>query len=121
MTMEHWWNDTDTRNRSTRRETCLSAALSTTNPTWNNLSSKVFLLGERMVTESGNGQYWFRKCQLQIQLDYWVGFFTHFVELHYDKLQCVLPFYTAENNRLLGLASRARKLSNCSGDRKPGG
>jgi hypothetical protein len=34
MSIKHWWDDTDSRNRSTWRETCTSATLSTTKPTW---------------------------------------------------------------------------------------
>jgi hypothetical protein len=37
-------------NRSTRRETCLSATLSTINPTWTNLGSNPGLRGERPAT-----------------------------------------------------------------------
>jgi hypothetical protein len=33
MSMEHWWSETDGGNRSTQRETCSSATLSTTNLT----------------------------------------------------------------------------------------
>jgi hypothetical protein len=33
MSEEHWWKDIDNENRSTRRKTCSSASLSTTNLT----------------------------------------------------------------------------------------
>jgi len=34
MSIEHWWIHIERGNPSTQRETCVSAALSTTNPTW---------------------------------------------------------------------------------------
>ena len=37
MRMKHWWNDTGWEKRRTRRITCRSAALSTTNLTWSGL------------------------------------------------------------------------------------
>jgi hypothetical protein len=37
-------------NRSTRRETCLSATFSTTNPTWTDPGSNPGLRGERPAT-----------------------------------------------------------------------
>jgi len=33
MNIEHWWNESDRKNGSTRRKTCLIAALFTKNPT----------------------------------------------------------------------------------------
>jgi hypothetical protein len=42
--MEQRWNDTD---RRTRRETCPSATLSTTNPTWTAVDAKPGLHGEK--------------------------------------------------------------------------
>jgi hypothetical protein len=38
MSVEHWWDDSDNEKRSTRRETCASANLSTINPALNGLT-----------------------------------------------------------------------------------
>jgi hypothetical protein len=48
--MEHQWKETDGENRSTRRKTCPSATLSTTNPTWTGPGSNPGLRGERTAT-----------------------------------------------------------------------
>jgi hypothetical protein len=42
--MEHRWKEIDGENRSTRGKTCPSATLSTTNPTWIDPGSNVFML-----------------------------------------------------------------------------
>jgi hypothetical protein len=44
---ERRWNDTDRGNRRTRRKTCPSATLSTTNPTWIDPGANPGLRGER--------------------------------------------------------------------------
>jgi hypothetical protein len=44
------WNDIDRKNQRTRRKTCPSATLSTTNPTWSDLATNPGLRGERLVT-----------------------------------------------------------------------
>jgi hypothetical protein len=46
MSMEHRWNDTDRGKLKTRRKTCPSATLSTTNPTWTDPESNLGLRGE---------------------------------------------------------------------------
>jgi hypothetical protein len=48
--MEHQWNETDREKPTTRRKTCTSATLSTTNLTWNDPGSNPGLCGERPVT-----------------------------------------------------------------------
>jgi hypothetical protein len=51
-------------NRSTGRETCPSATLSTTNPTWIDLKSNLGLRGERPAIDSlshGTALFWNRK------------------------------------------------------------
>ena len=48
--MEHRWNEIDRGSRSTRRETWLSATLSTTNPTWTDPGSNPGLRDERTAT-----------------------------------------------------------------------
>jgi hypothetical protein len=47
MNMEQWWNDIDRENRRTRRKTCPSATLSTTNPTWIDPGANPVLRGKR--------------------------------------------------------------------------
>jgi hypothetical protein len=41
MSIEHWWNEDDGRNRSNQRKTCPSATSSTKNPIQNGLRSKL--------------------------------------------------------------------------------
>jgi hypothetical protein len=48
--MEHQWNEIDRRKPTTRRKTCPSATLSTTNPTWTDPGSNSGLRGERPAT-----------------------------------------------------------------------
>jgi len=48
--MEHWLNTVTGENQNPWRETCLSATLSTTYPTWNGLESKTGLHSERPAT-----------------------------------------------------------------------
>jgi hypothetical protein len=50
MSMEWWWNDTDSQNRRTQRKTCLSANLSTTNPRWTDAGANPGLRRERPLT-----------------------------------------------------------------------
>jgi hypothetical protein len=45
--MEHQWNEIDREKPTTRRKTCPSATLSTTNPTWTDPGSNPGLSGER--------------------------------------------------------------------------
>jgi hypothetical protein len=47
---ERRWNDTDRGNRRTRRKTCPSATLPTTNPTWIDPGANPGLRGERPAT-----------------------------------------------------------------------
>jgi hypothetical protein len=47
---EWWWNYIDRENRRTRRKTCPSATLSTTNATWIDPGTNQGLRGERPVT-----------------------------------------------------------------------
>ena len=47
--MEHRWNETDRGKPTTRRKTCPSATLSTTNPTWTDPGSNPCLRGGRPV------------------------------------------------------------------------
>jgi hypothetical protein len=47
---ERRWNDIDRENRRTRRKTCPSATLSTTNPTWIEPGANPGLRGERPAT-----------------------------------------------------------------------
>jgi hypothetical protein len=47
---ERRWNDIDGENRKTRRKTCPSATLSTTNPTWIDPGANPGLRGERPAT-----------------------------------------------------------------------
>jgi len=47
---ERRWNDIDRENRRTRRKTCPSATLSTTNPTWIDPGANPGLRGERPAT-----------------------------------------------------------------------
>jgi hypothetical protein len=47
---ERWRNDMTGENRRTRRNTCPSATLSTTNPTWIDLGTNPGLRGERPAT-----------------------------------------------------------------------
>jgi hypothetical protein len=49
--LEPWWNDTDRRDRRTARKSYLGVTLSTTNPTWIDLSANPGLRCERPVTE----------------------------------------------------------------------
>ena len=51
MSVERWWNDTERGNRSTGRETCQSATLSTTDLICTVLGSNVNLRGKRPVTD----------------------------------------------------------------------
>jgi hypothetical protein len=48
--MEHQWNETDRGKPITRRKTCPSATLSTTNFTWTDPGSNPGLCGERPAT-----------------------------------------------------------------------
>jgi hypothetical protein len=48
--MEHQWNEIDREKPTTRRKTCPSATLSTTNPTWTDPGSKPGLRGVRPAT-----------------------------------------------------------------------
>jgi hypothetical protein len=48
--MEHQWNEIDRGKPTTRRKTCPSATLSTTNLTWTYLGSNPGLRGERPAT-----------------------------------------------------------------------
>jgi hypothetical protein len=48
--MEHQWNEIDRGKPTTRRKTCLSATLSTTNLTWTDPGSNPGLRGERPAT-----------------------------------------------------------------------
>jgi hypothetical protein len=48
--MEHQWNEFDRGKPTTRRKTCPSATLSTTNLTWTDLGSNPGLRGERPAT-----------------------------------------------------------------------
>ena len=46
--MEHWWNDTDMEEQKhSEIETCPSATMSSTNPTWPSLGSNAGLRGDR--------------------------------------------------------------------------
>jgi hypothetical protein len=47
---ERRWNDIDRENRRTRRKTCPSSTLSTTNPTWIDMGANPGLRGERPAT-----------------------------------------------------------------------
>ena len=46
MSVEHWWNDIDRENQSTRRKS--SATFYTTNSTWTGLELNLSLCGERL-------------------------------------------------------------------------
>jgi hypothetical protein len=48
--MEHQWNEIDRGKPTTRRKTCPSAILSTTNPTWTDPGSNPGLRSGRQVT-----------------------------------------------------------------------
>jgi hypothetical protein len=48
--MEHQWNEIDRGKRTTRRKTCPSATLSTTNPKWTDPGSNPGIRGERPAT-----------------------------------------------------------------------
>jgi hypothetical protein len=48
--MEHQWNETDRGKPKTRRKTCPSATLSTTNPTWTDPGSNPGLRSGRPAT-----------------------------------------------------------------------
>jgi hypothetical protein len=48
--LELWWNDADKENRRTLSETCPSAILSITNPTWTDPGTYQSLHSERSVT-----------------------------------------------------------------------
>jgi hypothetical protein len=50
MKIEQRWNDTDGENGRTRRETCPSDSLYTTNGTWTDLGMKTGLGGENPVS-----------------------------------------------------------------------
>jgi hypothetical protein len=50
MSIEHWWNDTDKGKVGTRKGTCPSATLSTTNPICPGMGSNQDLHGERSAT-----------------------------------------------------------------------
>jgi hypothetical protein len=50
MSTENWWNDSDDEKRSSRRETCATASLSTINPTSNGLGLNPRFGDERQAT-----------------------------------------------------------------------
>jgi hypothetical protein len=47
---EPWWDDIDRENRRTRRKTCPTASLSTTNPTWTDPGMNLCLRSEKPAT-----------------------------------------------------------------------
>jgi hypothetical protein len=69
--MEHQWNEINRVKPTTRRKTCPSATLSTTNPTWTDLGSNPSLRSERPATNRlslGTANCWLGICILNLRV-----------------------------------------------------
>jgi hypothetical protein len=69
--MERQWNESGRRKPTTRRKTCPSATLSTTNPTWTDPGSNTGLRSGKPATNrlSHGTAFMYKFCYLQILLD----------------------------------------------------